>query len=121
PVLREGGLEILDDGPLHTGVRVAPVAFRTAITRPLLADPEAAREPQAAVDNEDAAMGAVVEAPDLPGFPERQGTEPGEVAARGPEHLRVAVGEPQRSRVIQQHADAHARAAALRDGEGKLL
>jgi hypothetical protein len=110
PVLDEGGLQRAHDGALDTHVGLAPVSFATPVARPLLADAGAAREPDAAVDDEDTSMVAVVDAPDRE-RPDRVIAREG--AAGGSEGPGEWLRHPAGADGVHEHVDADAGPAAL--------
>ena len=79
PVLRERPLQATDHRPLDPDVRVAPVLGVLRVAGPLVRDADAPGEGDAAVGQEELAVGAVVAAPDGvgPGRTEAADTDPG--------------------------------------------
>ena len=66
PVLREHGLEAVDDRALQPHAGVAPMLGVVAVAEPLVGDAVAEGVADRAVDDEQLAMGAVIEAAEVP-------------------------------------------------------
>src|SRR6185503_7623532 len=105
PVLDEGALEPRDDRTLDADVRVAPMALRSSVARPFRAHARPARESDLAVDDEHAAMIALVVAAEAKDAEERQGPqrpERGDLAPRQCHRLAIRRRHREGPEAIQQ-------------------
>src|SRR6185295_3253892 len=105
PVLGESGLERAHDRALYPDVGLTPVLGLSPVARPLLSHSGSAREADLAVDHQDPAMVAMVDALD------RERVErmvPGHLASRVLEPLPVLARHLTRAHRVEEHMDGHA-------------
>ena len=98
PVLRENGLEAMDDGPFQAHAGVAPVLGVCAVAEPLVGDPVAEGVADLAVDDEQLAVRAVIEAAEVPPMRLAVGRELHAVALEPLQLLRVRASSRRGSR-----------------------
>jgi hypothetical protein len=116
PVVHERRLHLRDGGTLRPEMRVSPVRGILRMPRPFVRDADAAGETDAAVDDEELAMRAVVEAMELvpAGLVEATHLDTRELHERQLALVHLAAAEPVEQ---QMHANAGAGPVGERIGE----
>jgi hypothetical protein len=112
PVVDEGGAQAVHRRPTDSEVRVAPLAFVTGITGPLIGDADPAGERDDLVADEDLAVRAVLPVPDArrPQRPEPRHVDAGLGHAVDPRPIDASGAQG-----IEQHPDPNAGPCALRE------
>ena len=111
PVVHEGELHLRDHRPLHAHHRLAPVVLLVGVAEPLVRDADAAGEADRAVDDEELAVRAVVEARE--GVP-AQRVVPLHVDAVALHEVDQRVRHRRGADGVEDHFHRHAGAGALR-------
>jgi hypothetical protein len=118
PVDHKDGLHLRDDGAFDFEVGVAPVRRVLGVAGPGIADAHAAGEAHAAVDDEDFAVGAVVEMGEV--IPAGRVVAQDD-AAGGAQLVDEALVHAHGAGPVKEDEDAHAGAGAGGEGVGELL
>ena len=118
PVLREAGLQRTDRRTLDPDLQIAPVLVVLRVAGPVIGDPGAAGEADAAVDDERLAMRAVVDAPQV--VPANR-VVPRDVTAALVQDAQDLVAHRRRAHCVEQNLDTHAPPGSSRERARKLI
>src|SRR5918993_1243577 len=105
PVLRENRLQAMHDGSFEAYPRVAPVVRVRTVAEPLVGDPVTERVADLAVEDEQLAMRAVIEAAEVPPMRLAVGGELDTVALEPLQLLRIGA---RAAEAVDQNPDLHA-------------